>query len=172
MVKQDHYVCPNNCILNFIKREGRAFRKLYRAKQSDCATCPFRSTCTTSKQGYRTVSRLDGPWVDRAQKLCQSPHGKRMYRRRQTCIEGVFGEGKVNHNLGRMQFRGLKNANIQLLMIAITMNLKRLIKYKPRPKKDAFSMLNALIMPIKTMVLTMKLSQRRIMTSLSPVHCN
>jgi len=29
-----------NCILNFIKREGRAFRKLYRAKQSDCATCP------------------------------------------------------------------------------------------------------------------------------------
>jgi len=52
---------------------------------------------------------------------------KRFFRKRKFCIEGVFGEGKVQHLLGRMLFRGLRKAKIQLFMITSTLNLKKLI---------------------------------------------
>jgi hypothetical protein len=41
-------------------------------------------------------------------------------------MEGVFAETKVNHGLGRAQWRGRANTQIQVYLIAMTYNLKRL----------------------------------------------
>jgi len=49
-------------------------------------------------------------------------------RERSVKIEGVFGEDKVNHCLGRANYRGRSNMQIQVYLISIVHNLKRLAK--------------------------------------------
>ncbi|WP_095568297.1 transposase [Rickettsia sp. MEAM1 (Bemisia tabaci)] len=43
-------------------------------------------------------------------------------------IEGLFGEAKENHGLRRTQFRGVQKTQIQIFMIAIVQNFKRILK--------------------------------------------
>lgn len=43
-------------------------------------------------------------------------------------IEGLFGEAKENHGLRRTQFRSVQKTQIQIFMIAIVQNFKRILK--------------------------------------------
>ena len=48
-------------------------------------------------------------------------------RKRQVWVEPLFAEAKEWHGLRRSRLRGLRNANIQGLLIAAGQNLKRLL---------------------------------------------
>ncbi len=48
-------------------------------------------------------------------------------RKRQVWVEPLFAEAKAWHGLRRLRLRGLKNANIQGLLIAAGQNLKRFL---------------------------------------------
>ncbi|WP_082068338.1 transposase [Rickettsia endosymbiont of Ixodes pacificus] len=43
-------------------------------------------------------------------------------------IEGLFGEAKENHGLRGAKFRSVQKTQIQILMIAIVQNFKRILK--------------------------------------------
>ncbi len=125
--KNDQYICPQGKVLKFKTYQHTVFRKAYKAKKEDCIKCPLKHKCVSSKTQARLVTRFYGEWIDKAKEWTQSDHGKALLRKRKFCIEGIFGEGKTQHLLRRMLFRGLINAKIQLFMTAGAMNLKRLI---------------------------------------------
>lgn len=50
-------------------------------------------------------------------------------------IEHLFGEAKQSHGLGKARFRGLEKMNEQATLIALTQNLKRLVKFLGKPNR-------------------------------------
>lgn len=51
-----------------------------------------------------------------------------MQKLRHTVIEGVFGQAKTYHGMAKARFRGLKKVEIQFLLTATALNLKKMIK--------------------------------------------
>ena len=51
-----------------------------------------------------------------------------MQKLRGTIIEGVFGRAKVYHGMARSRFRGLLKVEIQFLLTATALNLKKMVK--------------------------------------------
>lgn len=51
-------------------------------------------------------------------------------------IEHIFAEAKVCHGLGRARCRGLRAMQEQLVMTAVVQNIKRLVKYMRKNKKQ------------------------------------
>ena len=51
-----------------------------------------------------------------------------MQKLRHTVIEGVFGQAKTYHGMAKARFRGLKKVEIQFLMTATALNLKKMVR--------------------------------------------
>lgn len=52
----------------------------------------------------------------------------RAMNKRRVWVEPLFGEAKDWHGLGRFRLRGLRQVNIEALLIATGQNLKRLLR--------------------------------------------
>jgi len=59
---------------------------------------------------------------------CGTKHFRQKLRQRSTKIESVFGEDKENHCLGRAIYRGRAKMQMQVYMISIVHNLKKLAR--------------------------------------------
>ena len=57
-----------------------------------------------------------------------------MQKLRGTVIEGVFGRAKVYHGMARSKFRGLVKVEIQFLMTATALNLKKMVRILDKDK--------------------------------------
>ena len=102
---------------------------MYIAKKNDCASCRLRSKCIEPhRNGSRSVSRFDNDYYEKAKNWCNSPMGRRLYILRKTVIEGLFGDAKAHHGLSRAKLRRLNNIEIQLLLTATVLNLKKLFR--------------------------------------------
>jgi len=66
-----------------------------------------------------------------ARARCKSELGIRAHRRRMADAEGVIGELKLQHALGRARCRGTPLFHIQLLVGCAAINLKRLTRHAP-----------------------------------------
>jgi nitrogen regulatory protein PII-like uncharacterized protein len=77
---------------------------------------------------FRTVSRYDSPCYWKARSWYDSGYGQVMQKLRHTVIEGVFGQAKTYHGMAKARFRGLKKVEIQFLMTATALNLKKMVK--------------------------------------------
>ena len=86
----------------------------------------------TNAPGGRLVSFYRGGYFNRAGTLAGSTRGKKLLRARQIIVEGVIGEAKSWHGLSRCRYRGLPRFEMQLLLTASVINLKRLLE-SPRP---------------------------------------
>lgn len=53
---------------------------------------------------------------------------RRLLKKHQTCMEGLFGQAKSQHGLDRGRLRGLSNMHIQGLLTAIVLNVKKLLR--------------------------------------------
>jgi len=51
-----------------------------------------------------------------------------MQKLRSTVIEEIFGQVKALHGMDRSKFRGLNKVEIQFLMTATALNLKKMVK--------------------------------------------
>ena len=132
--ENDCYLCPQGERLKLKCYQRTVHRKVYLADKEVCDICPIRSQCTTSQKHGRMITRFIDDYFEEAQELVNSAEGKRLLRQRQTVIEGVFGEAKSFHLLRRALFRGKAKLKIQLLVTAAVLNLKRLMKWKPKAK--------------------------------------
>ena len=66
-----------------------------------------------------------------ARKRCKSEAGIWAHKRRMADAEGVIGEFKLRHGLGRARCRGTPLFHIQLLLGCTAVNLKRLARQVP-----------------------------------------
>jgi hypothetical protein len=78
------------------------------------------------------ITKFTDDYFERAEQRVRSREGKQLLRQRQIIIEGVFGEARKFYLLGKALFWGRIKVKIQLLMTAAVLNLKRLIKQRPK----------------------------------------
>jgi hypothetical protein len=76
------------------------------------------------------------PVTGKARSWYDSGHGKAMQKLRHTVIEGVFGQAKTYHGMARARFRGLNKVEIQFLMTATALNLKKMVKMMDVEERD------------------------------------
>lgn len=62
----------------------------------------------------------------RRKRLAWGETGRRLYTRHRWQVEGTHGTAKMLHGPGRAIRRGLENVNVQALLTAVAMNLKKL----------------------------------------------
>ena len=126
--KRDCYICPNGKVL---KRKAKNYthnRIAYKSNKKDCNLCPIKEKCISGKGNFRTVSHYDSPCYRKAGEWYRSEYGRVLQKLRSTVIEGVFGQAKVYHGMARSKFRGLLKVEIQFLLTATALNLKKMVK--------------------------------------------
>jgi transposase len=117
--------CPAGIVAT--KRIQNSFRFQFRFPAAACQGCSERTRCTNTSGG-RLVSYYSGTYFSEALALAESRQGQRLFRARQILAEGVLGEAKTLHGLSRCRYRGLLLFEVQLLLTASVINLKRLLK--------------------------------------------
>jgi transposase len=126
---RDVYLCPAGELLRRRRTDKINSKAYYSCDAAACGRCKLREHCIPSAgpEGFRQVSRFDTAYVERAQAACASREGRILLKRRQTCIEGLFGQAKSQHGLDRARLRGLSKMHIQGLLTAIVLNIKKLL---------------------------------------------
>lgn len=125
---RDCYVCPNGKLL---KRKSKNYinnRIDYKSNKKDCNLCPIRKKCISGKGNFRIVSHYDSPCYGKARDWYDSGYGQAMQKLRGTILEGIMGQAKTYHGMAKARFRGLKKVEIQFLMTAAALNLKKMVK--------------------------------------------
>jgi transposase len=127
--EDDTFICPAGKALS--RKSTNRGRNLasYVADPADCACCEMREECMgKSKAASRTVTRGFGAAFEDAERFSASAEGLRLAFLRHTVLEGLLGEAKVFHGMSRAKMRGIDKMEIQLLLTATALNLKRLVK--------------------------------------------
>ncbi len=126
----DIYRCPSDQILRRRYTQSRDVKALYSCDVGVCGVCKLRGQCIASSDpdAVRQVTRYDTGYVERAQAACASSQGRSLLKKRQTCIEGLFGQAKSQHGLDRARLRGLAKMHIQGLLTAMVLNVKKLLR--------------------------------------------
>ena len=122
--KQDLYTCPAGHAL-YPKRAMDAM-KYYYIKKAHCNSCQWQASCYLGRCNtylYRNEHKAAIEQVRRRQdgKIFKQKMSERRWK-----IEGLFGEAKERHGLGRAKYRSWEKTQIQVLGIGMTQNLKRL----------------------------------------------
>lgn len=136
--QEDVYHCPAGQTLRRRRTQKKDRKAFYSCEPQLCQACPLRAACVSSDspQAVRQVTRFDTPYAERAQTACRSGVGKRLLKKRQTCMEGLFGQAKTWHGLKRARWRGLWKMQIQSLLTAMVLNVKKLLRaVTPRKAK-------------------------------------
>jgi transposase len=138
----ESFICPNKKVL---KRNAHATRirnliyDIYRAKESDCAVCPFRQNCLSEKTTQRRhllipleraekVQKEFGLVVAMKQKI-DTQEGRRIYGRRLAIVEPVFANIRAQKRLDRFTLRTKEKVNIQWLLFALVHNIEKIVNF-------------------------------------------
>jgi len=126
---KDVFTCPADNQLRRVRTDIKKRKAHYRCQANCCISCVQRLACLGEKSTAkaRSVTRFDTPYEACAQESCSSTLGRKLLTVRQTLLEGLFGQGKNFHGLGRAKWRGLGNMLIQSLVTATVLNLKKLL---------------------------------------------
>ncbi len=130
--ERDCYTCPNGKILKRRARCNRSNRITYKSSVKDCRICPLKTKCISGKADFKTTSHYDSPCYGKTKEWYYSKKGRHLQKLRHTILEGLIGEAKNFHSMARAKFRGLKKVEIQFLMTASALNLKRMVKIMDR----------------------------------------
>jgi len=125
---RDCYVCSNGKLLKRKSKNYSQNRINYSSNKKDCSLCPIKEKCISGKGSFRIVSHYDSPCYFKARGWYDSGYGRVMQKLRDTILEGVMGQAKTYHGMAKARFRGLKKVEIQFLMTATALNLKKMVK--------------------------------------------
>lgn len=124
----DCYMCPAGNPLRRRAKNNRTNQIHYKARKEDCQSCSLKSQCIQQKARARTITRYDSDCVEKAHAWLASDKGAMLFGMRKTVIEGLFGQAKSFHGLARAKLRGIEKIEIQVLLTATALNLKKLVK--------------------------------------------
>ncbi len=126
--QKDCYICPNGKILKRRARDNRSNRITYKSSVKDCRICPLKTRCISGKEDFKTTSRYNSLYYDKTKEWYYSKKGRYLQKLRHTILEGLMGEAKNYHGMARARFRGLTKVEMQFLMTASALNLKKMVK--------------------------------------------
>jgi transposase len=123
---KDEFICPAGQHLTFIAEDKkRGGKRRYRCWSVICKNCQLKGKCTKSPY-RRLVVSADYAALLRLRSDSQTGSFRQLYRLRAPAVEGVFGEAKKWHSLGRAWRRGIFKMFVQSALIAAAINFKRL----------------------------------------------
>jgi transposase len=123
----DVYRCPQGQVLPRRKTKYTEAEVLYRADAAGCNACSVKTQCTGSDHGRMVHRSFSEDYLDTVRGYHETAVYQKAMRKRTVWVEPLFAEAKAWHGLRRLRLRGLKNANIQGLLIAAGQNLKRFL---------------------------------------------
>ena len=140
----DYWLCRNGKKVTFrqvkVERKNQIKKKQYFTRRSDCKGCPFKTECIGKAYEKRIEITYYNEEYQRTLARLKTPLGRRSKAIRQSTVEPVFGILTQHMSLRKLNTKGIRNANKQMLLAGIAYNLKKLLKYsKPLPKSVANS---------------------------------
>lgn len=124
----DTYICPNTKTLTYSTTDRRGY-SLYKAKKEDCANCPFKYKCTTSK--LKIVTRhVWEEYKERCEATRHTQLFKETYPLRKQTIERDFAIAKEHHGLRFTRLKGLKKNRHNAAIIFASQNLKKIATWR------------------------------------------
>lgn len=125
---QDCFICPAGEKLSFShlqKLKNKEPLRLYRCRAFN--SCPLKEKCTKSRNGRSiTLNAYDEQFRAMRSKL-DSPHGKRIYAKRQSIAEPVFGHIKETIGFRKFHLRGLEKVNGEFILVCMAHNMRKII---------------------------------------------
>ena len=137
----DFYICPFEKELRYSTTDRDGY-KLYKSNPKDCANCPFKDSCTNSKNNQKVITRhVWAKFLEEANHLRHDNYVKSVYKRRKETIERVFADAKEKHGMRFTHLRGLAKIKMEVTLIFSCMNLKKLANklWKGRSRRSLFS---------------------------------
>lgn len=122
----DSYRCPHDQIIGYRTTTREGYRQ-YHSDPTQCSQCPLLSTCTTSRNTTKVITRHI--WQDSVARVDQhrlTPSGKRLYQRRKETVERSFADAKQLHGHRYARYRGLRKVSGQCLLAAACQNMKKI----------------------------------------------
>lgn len=132
----DYYLCPNNKKVTFrkvrVEKKNDIKKRIYLTTRKDCKDCPFKESCIGKSHERRIDITFYKDEYERAIARVNSKQGRYIKAKRQSTVEPVFGS-LINHlGMRKVNTMGIRQANKQLMMAAITYNLKKYLKFTKR----------------------------------------
>lgn len=128
----DCYICPNNQVLTYSTTNRDGYRE-YKSCGAICATCPYLSQCTNSKNHVKVVTRhIWEDYMEKCEDIRHTTGMKELYELRKETIERLFGTAKENHGFRYTQMYGKARMEMKVGLTYLCMNLKKLAKMKQR----------------------------------------
>ena len=127
----DQFTCLEGHSLLPYKEPTGGLRK-FRVVDRHCRVCPRKDQCLPDGYKHRARHILHHPFqkeIDSVRRRMKTIHFKKKLTERAWKVEGLFGEAKENHGLRRAHLRGRDKVQIQVYLIAMVQNLKRLAAY-------------------------------------------
>jgi transposase len=128
-------ICPGNKESSSwtTARDGRKLEVIkIKFSRKDCAPCPLRPKCTHAEKSPRRTITLRAERQYQAQQLARvrekTPAFKKLYARR-AGVEGTISQGVRSFDLRRSRYIGMAKTHLQHLLIAIAMNLVRVVRW-------------------------------------------
>src|SRR5215831_15938593 len=126
------YVCPQGKLLRTTGRIHDGTTLLYRARTSDCVSCPLKPRCCP-KAPWRKVPRsIHEDARDVARTLANTAAFEQSRRNRKR-VEMLFAHLKRILKLGRLRLRGPSGARDEFTLAAAAQNLRKLAMLAFRP---------------------------------------
>ena len=121
----DVYICPAGNVLPFFENTSKNGIKYRRYKCSDCNSCKYKNSCTSSASG-RTIQRWEHEEVLESVHRDTLEHNE-IYKQRRCIVEHPFGT--VKRTLGYSFFlrRQIDNVDAEAASMFIAYNFKRLL---------------------------------------------
>lgn len=126
--ESDCFVCPAGHALELKSSAGDG-KKIYQAQSDDCHGCSFRAMCCKSKDGSgRTITTDDKEPLRQAmfEKMKQE-ESQKIYKKRKTIVEPVFGQLKANMGFRGFSVRGIMRAGGEFSLVCAAHNIKKIV---------------------------------------------
>lgn len=144
--EEGYRICPDGRVFDvYIKdvydQPGKSLqiRQLYR-EANKCEGCPFRNECLKNKDGHKTISRnvVLEEFRKKVDENLTSESGKQLCRNRSVQAEGAFGSIKQNALFTRFTRKGMKNVEMEFLLVCLGLNFRRYHKFRTdsKPKEE------------------------------------
>lgn len=124
---EDRYTCPQGKFLNLVARNIKVSDSVYNKYQCrDCAMCPIRSQCTTSKHGRSIKRNIEQEKIDLYKEKLKEEPAVQAIKERKNIVEHPFGTIKALMGKFDLVLCGKTKAGIELDLYVTAYNLKRL----------------------------------------------
>jgi transposase len=136
----DRYTCPAGKLLNFETEERQKgwVKRRYRARASQCRSCPFQGRCCPGSKKGRSVLRMEktAPLAAFEAKM-QTEQARQIYKERAGVAE--FPNAWIKDKFGLRQFRlrGVVKVGLEALWACLTYNICQWIRLCWKPKRLA-----------------------------------